>query len=161
MGRRVMPSSPHPIELAIVVVNGLIVPIQRFSKVFRPLLIILRPAWLGLYPLFLILQLLLVYSMALVIALAEWLLGFSFTVDSNNDQSVDSTAKQRNISQSMVVGIHPSESKTQDTSQHEIDRANYPDENEVTSNSFHPERKPFFLNLEIKRREHTLMIIRS
>lgn len=156
-----MPSSPHPIELAIVVVNGLIVPIQRFSKVFRPLLIILRPAWLGLYPLFLILQLLLVYSMALVIALAEWLLGFSFTVDSNNDQSVDSTAKQRNISQSMVVGIHPSESKTQDTSQHEIDRANYPDENEVTSNSFHPERKPFFLNLEIKRREHTLMIIRS
>lgn len=156
-----MPSSPHPIELAIVVVNGLIVPIQRFSKVFRPLLIILRPAWLGLYPLFLILHLLLVYSMALVIALAEWLLGFSFTVDSNNDQSVDSTAKQRNISQSMVVGIHPSESKTQDTSQHEIDRANYPDENEVTSNSFHPERKPFFLNLEIKRREHTLMIIRS
>ena len=156
-----MPSSPHPIELAIVAVNGLIVPIQRFSKVFRPLLIILRPAWLGLYPLFLILQLLLVYSMALVIALAEWLLGFSFTVDSNNDQSVDSTAKQRNISQSMVVGIHPSESKTQDTSQHEIDRANYPDENEVTSNSFHPERKPFFLNLEIKRREHTLMIIRS
>ena len=156
-----MPSSPHPIELAIVVVNGLIVPIQRFSKVFRPLLIILRPAWLGLYPLFLILHLLLVYSMALVIALAEWLLGFSFTVDSNNDQSVDSTAKQRNISQSMVVGIHPSESKTQDTSQHEIDRANYPDENEVTSNSFHPERKPFFLNLEIKKREQTLMIIRS
>ena len=156
-----MPSSPHPIELAIVVVNGLIVPIQRFSKVFRPLLIILRPAWLGLYPLFLILQLLLVYSMALVIALAEWLLGFSFTVDSNNDQSVDSTAKQRNISQSMLLSIHQSESKTQDTSQHEIDRANYPDENEVTSNSFHPERKPFFLNLEIKRREHTLMIIRS
>ena len=156
-----MPSSPHPIELAIVAVNGLIVPLQRLSKVFKPLLIILRPAWLGLYPLFLILQLLLVYSMALVIALAEWLLGFSFTVDSNNDQSVDSTAKQRNISQSMVVGIHPSESKTQDTSQHEIDRANYPDENEVTSNSFHPERKPFFLNLEIKRREHTLMIIRS
>jgi len=156
-----MPSSPHPIELAIVVVNGLIVPIQRFSKVFRPLLIILRPAWLGLYPLFLILQLLLVYSMALVIALAEWLLGLSFTVDSNNDQSVDSTAKQRNISQSMLLGIHPSESKTQDTSQYEIDRANYPDENEVISNSFHPERKPFFLNLEIKRREHTLMIIRS
>ena len=156
-----MPSSPHPIELAIVAVNGLIVPIQRFSRVFKPLLIILRPAWLGLYPLFLILHLLLVYSMALVIALAEWLLGFSFTVDSNNDQSVDSTAKQRNISQSMVVGIHPSESKTQDTSQHEIDRANYPDENEVTSNSFHQERKPFFLNLEIKRKEHTLMIIRS
>ena len=156
-----MPSSPHPIELAIVVVNGLIVPIQRFSRVFRPLLIILRPVWLTLLPLFLILHLLLVYSMALVIALAEWLLGLSFTVDSNNDQSVDSTAKQRNISQSMVVGIHPSESKTQDTSQHEIDRANYPDENEVTSNSFHPERKPFFLNLEIKRREHTLMIIRS
>ena len=156
-----MPSSPHPIELAIVVVNGLIVPIQRFSKVFRPLLIILRPAWLGLYPLFLILHLLLVYSMALVIALAEWLLGLSFTVDSNNDQSVDSTAKQRNISQSMLLGIHPSESKTQDTSQYEIDRANYPDENEVISNSFHPERKPFFLNLEIKRREHTLMIIRS
>ena len=156
-----MPSSPHPIELAIVVVNGLIVPLQRLSKVFKPLLIILRPAWLGLYPLFLILHLLLVYSMALVIALAEWLLGFSFTVDSNNDQSVDSTAKQRNIAQSMVVGIHPSESKTQDTSQHEIDRANYPDENEFTSNSFHPERKPFFLNLEIKRREHTLMIIRT
>ena len=156
-----MPSSPHPIELAIVAVNGLIVPLQRFSRVFKPLLIILRPAWLGLYPLFLILHLLLVYSMALVIALAEWLLGFSFTVDSNNDQSVDSTAKQRNISQSMLLGIHPSESKTQDTSQHEIDRANYPDENEVTSNSFHPERKPFFLNLEIKRREHTLMIIRS
>ena len=156
-----MPSSPHPIELAIVVVNGLIVPLQRFSRVFRPLLIILRPAWLGLYPLFLILHLLLVYSMALVIALAEWLLGLSFTVDSNNDQSVDSTAKQRNISQSMLLGIHPSESKTQDTSQYEIDRANYPDENEVISNSFHPERKPFFLNLEIKRREHTLMIIRS
>ena len=156
-----MPSSPHPIELAIVAVNGLIVPLQRFSRVFKPLLIILRPAWLGLYPLFLILHLLLVYSMALVIALAEWLLGLSFTVDSNNDQSVDSTAKQRNISQSMLLGIHPSESKTQDTSQYEIDRANYPDENEVTSNSFHPERKPFFLNLEIKRREHTLMIIRS
>ena len=156
-----MPSSPHPIELAIVVVNGLIVPIQRFSRVIKPLLIILRPAWLGLQPLFLILHLLLVYSMALVIALAEWLLGFSFTVDSNNDQSVDSTAKQRNISQSMLLSIHQSESKTQDTSQHEIDRANYPDENEVTSNSFHQERKPFFLNLEIKRREHTLMIIRS
>ncbi len=156
-----MPSSPHPIELAIVAVNGLIVPLQRFSRVFKPLLIILRPASLGLYPLFLILHLLLVYSMALVIALAEWLLGFSFTVDSNNDQSVDSTAKQRNISQSMLPGIHPSESKTQDTSQYEIDRANYPDENEVISNSFHPERKPFFLNLEIKRREHTLMIIRS
>ncbi len=156
-----MPSSPHPIELAIVAVNGLIVPLQRFSRVFKPLLIILRPAWLGLYPLFLILHLLLVYSMALVIALAEWLLGLSFTVDSNNDQSVDSTAKQRNISQSMLLGIHPSESKTQDTSQYEIDRANYPDENEVISNSFHPERKPFFLNLEIKRREHTLMIIRS
>ena len=156
-----MPSSPHPIELAIVFINGLIVPIQRFSRVIKPLLIFLRPAWLGLQPLLLILHLLLVYSMALVIALAEWLLGFSFTVDSNNDQSVDSTAKQRNISQSIVVGIHPSESKTQDTSQHEIDRANYPDENEDTSNSFHPERKPFFLNLEIKRREHTLMIIRS
>ena len=156
-----MPSSPHPIELAIVAVNGLIVPLQRLSKVFKPLLIILRPAWLGLQPLLLILHLLLVYSMALVIALAEWLLGCSFTVDSNNDQSVDSTAKQRNISQSMLLGIHQSESKTQDTSQHEIDRANYPDENEVTSNSFHPERKPFFLNLEIKRREHTVMIIRS
>ena len=156
-----MPSSPHPIELAIVAVNGLIVPIQRFSRVFKPLLIILRPAWLGLYPLFLILHLLLVYSMALVIALAEWLLGFSFTVDRNNAQSVDSTAKQRNISQSMLLSLHQSESKTQDTSQYEIDRANYPDENEVTSNSFHQERKPFFLNLEIKRREHTVMIIRS
>ena len=156
-----MPSSPHPIELAIVVVNGLIVPIQRFSRVIKPLLIFLRPAWLGLQPLLLILHLLLVYSMALVIALAEWLLGFSFTVDSNNDQSVDSTAKQRDISQSMVLGIHPSELKTQDTSQYETDRANYPDENEFTSNSFQPERKPFFLNLEIKRREHTVMIIRS
>ena len=156
-----MPSSPHPIELAIVLVNGLIVPIQRFSRVIKPLLIILRPAWLGLQPLLLILHLLLVYSMALVIALAEWLLGFSFTVDSSNDQSVDSTAKQTDNSQSMVLGIHPSELKIEDASQHEIDRANYPDENEFTSNSFQPERKPFFLNLEIKRREHTVMIIRS
>ena len=156
-----MPSSPHPIELAIVAVNGLIVPLQRLSKVFKPLLIILRPAWLGLYPLFLILHLLLVYSMALVIALAEWLLGFSFTVDSSNGQSVDSTAKQTDNSQSMVLGIHPSELKKEDASQHEMDRANCPDENEVTSNSFNPERKPFFLNLEIKRKEHTLMIIRS
>ena len=99
--------------------------------------------------------------MALVIALAEWLLGFSFTVDSSNGQSVDATAKQTDNSQSMMLGIHPSELKTQDTSQYEIDRANYPDENEFTSSSFHPERKPFFLNLEIKRGEHTLMIIRS
>ena len=156
-----MPSSPHPIELAIVLVNGLIVPIQRFSRVIKPLLIILRPAWLGLQPLLLILHLLLVYSMALVIALAEWLLGFSFTVDSSNGQSVDSTAKQTDNSQSMVLGNHPSELKPQDASQHEIDRANCPDENEFKSNSFHPERKPFFLNLEIKRREHTVMIIRS
>ena len=156
-----MPSSPHPIELAIVVVNGLIVPIQRFSRVFRPLLIIIRPVWLTLLPLFLILHLLLVYSIALVIVLAEWLLGFSITVDSNNDQSVDSTAKQRNISQSMVVGIHPSELNTQDTSQHEVDQANHPGENEFTPGSFHPEKKPFFLNLEIKRRGHTWMIIRS
>ena len=156
-----MPSSPHPIELAIVFINGLIVPIQRFSRVFKPLLIILRPAWLGLQPLFLILHLLLVYSMALFIALGEWLLGFSFTVDSSNDQNVDSTAKQTDNSQSMVHGIHPSELNTQDTSLYEIDRTNYPDENEFTSNSFHPERKPFFLNLEIKRRGHTLMIIRS
>ena len=156
-----MKSSPHPIELAIVVVNGLIVPIQRFSRVFRPLLIILRPAWLRLHPLFLILHLLLVYSMALVIALAEWLLGFSFTADSNNAQSAESTAKQGDISQSMVLGIHPSVLKTQDTSQYEIDLANHPGENEFSPGSFHPERKPFFLNLEIKRRGHTLMIIRS
>ncbi|WP_413361226.1 hypothetical protein [Prochlorococcus sp. MIT 1201] len=101
------------------------------------------------------------YSMALVIALAEWLLGFSFTVDSSNAQSVDSTAEQTDNSQSMVLGIHPSELKTEDASQHEIDRANCPDENEFKSNSFHPESKPFFLNLEIKRREHTVMIIRS
>ncbi len=156
-----MPSSPHPIELAIVVVNGLIVPIQRFSRVFRPLLIILRPAWLRLHPLFLILHLLLVYSMALVIALVEWLLGFSFTVDSSNAQSVESTTKQGDISQSIVLGIHPSELNTQDTSQYEIDRANHPGENKFTSSSSLPERKPFFLNLEIKRKGHTLIIIRS
>ncbi len=156
-----MKSSPHPIELAIVVVNGLTVPIQRFSRVFRPLLIILRPVWLTLLPLFLILHLILVYSMALVIVLAEWMLGFSFTVESSNGQSHESTPKQGEISQSMVLGIHPSELNTQDTSQHEIDRANHPGENEFTPGSFHPERKPFFLNLEIKRRGHTLMIIRS
>ena len=156
-----MPSSPHPIELAIVIVSALILPLQRFSRIFRPVLIILRPVWLTLLPLFLILHLLLVYSIALVIALAEWLLGFSFTIDSSNDQNVESIPKTRDISPSMVLRVDPLELNTQDTSQDEVDRVHNPDENQITSSSFHPERKPFFLNLEIKKRGRTLMIIRS
>mgnify|MGYP001161141850 FL=1 len=156
-----MPASPHPIELTIVVANGLMRFLRTRLAIPRPIQVFLRPFWLKLQPLCVNLQLHLVHTIALAIALSEWLQRSISISTGNEGQSFGARPLPRNVHLENVQTSDTSPSCQQNSFDHEGELNFYNPDEATASSAEHLESKPFFLNLEIKRRGRTMIVIKS
>ena len=161
MATRVMPASPHPIELTIVVANGLMRFLRPLWLASRPMRVYLQPLWLKLQPLLLNLQILFVHTIAFAIALSELLQRSLFIPISKEDSSFGSAPQPGNTPSANAPLSDLSHINPQESFDCQGDLVKNAEENQLSSSSDYPRRKSFFLNLEIKRNGRTIINIKS